>query len=63
MEIGFHVKFVSKSAERPSYLPSKSTMAEWKSQLFMCKSIQNGIQLIADLKLTVFKILAFAEYL
>lgn len=61
--IGFQVELVSKSAGRPSYLPSEAQMAEWKSKLNKCKSVQEGIQLITNLKLTVFKILEFAAYL
>ena len=67
VEIGFQIEFTDKPVEwpmgRPSYLPSDSQMAEWKSKLHECKSIQEGTQLIADLKLTIPKIRAFAEYL
>ena len=64
VEIGFQIEFVSKPSEgRPHYLPSESVMAEWKTQLDGCKSIDEGIQLIADLKLKVFYIMEFAKYL
>lgn len=58
----FQVQFVSRHG-RPHYLPSEAVMAEWKSKLFTVSSVQEGIQVITNLKLTVFKILAFAEYL
>ena len=38
-------------------------MFTWKEKLGQCKSIQEGIKLIADLKLTVIKLRAFAKYL
>ena len=63
VEATFQVQFVSKPMRRPSYLPSKSEMAEWKSKLYRCRSIQEGTQLIADLRLTVPKIMALAKYL
>ena len=63
VEATFQVQFVSKPMRRPSYLPSKSEMAEWKSRLYKCRSIQEGIQLIADLRLTIPKIMALAGYL
>ena len=59
----FQPVFVDKPMGRPSYLPSEPQMAEWKSKLFACTSIQEGIQLIADLRLTIPDITALAEYL
>lgn len=56
-------QLLSKTARRPSYLPTESQMAEWKILLRECKSIQEGIKLIADLKLTIPKIMEFAKYL
>ncbi len=42
---------------------SKSEMSVWKSRLFQCRSIQEGKDLIAELKLTIPKIMEFAKYL
>ncbi|MBQ3447068.1 MAG: hypothetical protein IJG37_05435 [Synergistaceae bacterium] len=63
VEATFQVQFVSKPMRRASYLPTKTEMAEWKSKLYRCRSIQEGTQLIADLRLTIPKIMAFAKYL
>ena len=62
VEIGFQPRFVSKPMS-VSYLPSESQMAEWKTQLDRCKSIQEGIQLIGELELKIPDILSFAKYL
>ena len=62
VEISVQPQFVSKPMNK-SFFPSEAQMADWKSKLNKCKSVQEGIQLIADLKLTEFKILAFAVYL
>lgn len=56
-------QLLNDSGMRPSYLPSESEMAEWKSKLFECKTVEDGIQLIGDLKLTIPKIMEFAKYL
>lgn len=58
VEIGFQPRFVSKPMS-VSYLPSESQMAEWKTQLDRCKSIQEG----GELELKIPDILSFAKYL
>lgn len=63
VEVGFQVKFVDRPPRKLSYIPDKATMADWKSKLNQCRSIQEGIKLIADLKLTIPKIRTFAKYL
>ena len=63
VEASFQVAFVNRPFQKLSYIPEKSVMAIWKSKLYRCKTIQEGIQLIADLKLTIPKIRAFAKYL
>ena len=63
VEISFQVKFVSKPMEKPSYLPTEEEMSEWKSKLFTCSSLEEGTQLIKDLRLTIPKITEFAKYL
>lgn len=62
VEAGFQVVFTDKPVKL-SYIPDKATMADWKSRLYQCKSVQEGTQLIADLKLTIPKIREFARYL
>ncbi|MBQ7732487.1 MAG: helix-turn-helix domain-containing protein [Synergistaceae bacterium] len=42
---------------------SNSEMSVWKDKLFRCRSIQEGRDLIAELKLTIPKIMEFAKYL
>lgn len=59
----FGVAFVDKPMHRPYYIPDKATLAGWKGRLFQCRSIEEGTQLIADLRLTIPKIQAFAKYL
>ena len=51
------------SVRRPSYLPAKSTMSDWKKRLYKCRSIQEGRDLIAELKLTIPQLREFAKYL
>ena len=63
VEAGFQVKFVDRPTHKLSYIPDKATMAGWKSKLFQCRSVKEGVQLIADLKLTIPKIREFARYL
>ena len=63
VEAGFQVTFTDKPLAKLSYIPDKATLADWKSRLFQCKTIQEGTQLIADLRLTIPKIKAFARYL
>ena len=63
LEINFQVEFVDRPMRRPSYLPDKATMADWKSRLYQCRSIQEGTELIAELRLTIPKIKEFAKYL
>lgn len=62
VEIAVQPQFVSKPMSR-SYFPSETQMAEWKAKLLACSNLDEGIQLVTDLKLTEFKILAFAAYL
>ena len=62
VEISVQPQFVSKPMNK-SFFPSETQMADWKSKLLACSNADEGIQLIADLKLTEFKILAFAVYL
>ena len=63
VEAVFRVKFVDRPMRKLSYIPDKATMADWKTKLYRCRSIQEGTQLIADLKLTIPKIMEFARYL
>ena len=63
VEAGFQVSFTNRPLERMSFSPNKETMADWKSCLKLCRSVDDGIRLIADLKLTIPKIRAFAKYL
>lgn len=63
VEAGFQVTFTDKPLGKLSYIPDKATLANWKSRLYQCRSIQEGTQLIADLRLTIPKIRAFARYL
>lgn len=63
VEADFQIQFVNKLMSNFSFMPDKKTMAMWKEKLGQCKSIHEGIKLIADLKLTVIKIRAFAKYL
>ena len=63
VEAGFQITFTDKPLRKLSCIPDKATLANWKSRLFQCKSIQEGVQLIADLRLTIPKIKAFARYL
>ena len=63
VEAGFQVTFTDKPLAKLSYIPDKAALAGWKSRLFQCKTIQEGTQLIADLRLTIPKIKAFARYL
>ena len=63
LEISFQVEFADKPMRRPSYIPDKATMADWKSRLYQCRSIQEGTELIAELRLTIPKIKEFAKYL
>lgn len=63
VEADFQIQFVNKPARKFSFMPDKKTMFTWKEKLGQCKSVQEGIKLIADLKLTVIKLRAFAKYL
>ncbi|MBQ7154981.1 MAG: hypothetical protein IJR85_05445 [Synergistaceae bacterium] len=63
VEAGFQVVFVNRPMRKLSYIPDKATMAGWKSRLYQCRSIQEGIALIGELKLTIPKIREFARYL
>ena len=63
VEAGFTVSFVNRPLERMSYSPNVAMMAEWKSRLDLCRTIDDGIRLIEELKLTIPQIRAFAEYL
>lgn len=63
VEAGFQVVFVNRPVRKLSYIPGKAAMAVWKSRLYQCRSIQEGMRLIAELKLTIPKIREFARYL
>ena len=63
LEVGFQVSFVNKPMSKMSFIPTKAEMSEWKQQLFNCRNIEEGVKLIADLKLTIPKLMEFAKYL
>ena len=63
VEAGFQVSFTNRPLDRISFSPNKETLADWKSCLERCRSIDDGIRLIDDLRLTIPQIRAFAEYL
>ena len=62
VEAGFQVVFVKKAKCGMPCIPSEE-MADWAQKLFQCRSVDEGIRLIANLKLTITEIRAFAEYL
>lgn len=62
-QANFQLRFVDQPLRKLSYIPDKITMAEWKIQLCKCMSIQEGMKLIADLKLSIPQIREFAKYL
>ena len=63
VEAGFQIVFVDRPMRKLSYIPDKATMAGWKGRLYQCRSIQEGTQLIADMRLTIPKIREFARYM
>ena len=63
VEAGFQITFTDKPVVKLSYIPNQTTMAGWKSRLYQCKSVVEGVKLIADLKLTIPKIREFSRYL
>lgn len=64
VEANFQIVFVDKPMKkRLSFIPEKSTMAEWRKQLFRCRTLDEGVKLFAELRLTVPQIMEFAKYL
>ena len=63
VEAGFQVSFTSRPLERMSFSPNVATMAVWKLRLELCRSIDDGVGLISELRLTIPQIRAFAEFL
>ena len=63
LEVGFQLSFVNKTMPKMSFIPTKAEMYEWKRRLFNCRNVEEGMKLIADLKLTIPKIMEFAKYL
>ena len=59
VEAVFNVKLLY----RRKKAASKAEMSGWKNKLFQCRSIQEGKDLIAELRLTIPKIMEFAKYL